>query len=324
MTGSGWARPGWVSVCSFFDGLSEGKNRATNDLSNAAPQTSLGAGNFSANDEKSGPRENLKSLGVKNRKALSPVRAGECESRGLFPVQRSADPPSLSCSEDSPDPTAHLPTPSRPLPAGLPRAILTLCAFRRERGPRTCWQEGGRRREQEREIKNGGGQEVSIFSVQHRNLVKLLNSCIEKGRRLLVVEHLENYYVNRTLFGNPPPSPFLPSFSSFSSVLLFSFSGTEERRVGGSVAIDAGKGGEGWSWSGRGGPSFVSARGLRYLHEESWLTIIKRDVGPINMLLAKLFDEHHRGMLGKWTPLLIHLAPTALSLSLSHTHIAYN
>lgn len=126
MTGSGWARPGWVSVCSFFDGLSEGKNRATNDLSNAAPQTSLGAGNFSANDEKSGPRENLKSLGVKNRKALSPVRAGECESRGLFPVQRSADPPSLSCSEDSPDPTAHLPTPSRPLPAGLPRAILTL------------------------------------------------------------------------------------------------------------------------------------------------------------------------------------------------------
>ncbi|CAA7394172.1 unnamed protein product [Spirodela intermedia] len=110
--------------------------------------------------------------------------------------------------------------------------------------------------------------EISIISaVQHRNLVKLLGCCFEKEKRLLVYEYLENNSLDRALFGSS----------------------------GGGLQLD---------WAVRYEICVGMARGLAYLHEESRLRIVHRDVKPSNVLLdgdlnpkisdfglAKLYDE---------------------------------
>jgi serine/threonine protein kinase len=41
----------------------------------------------------------------------------------------------------------------------------------------------------------------TISAVQHRNLVKLYGCCIDRDRRLLVYEYLENRSFDQALFG---------------------------------------------------------------------------------------------------------------------------
>ncbi|XP_019450589.1 PREDICTED: uncharacterized protein LOC109352863 [Lupinus angustifolius] len=106
---------------------------------------------------------------------------------------------------------------------------------------------------------------ATISSVRHRNLVKLYGCCIEGSKRLIVYEYLENKSLDQILFG---------------------------MRI---VTL---------SWSTRYDICLGLARGLTYLHEESPLRIVHRDVKASNILLdselvpkisdfglAKLYDD---------------------------------
>ncbi|GLT70791.1 hypothetical protein SLA2020_428510 [Shorea laevis] len=106
---------------------------------------------------------------------------------------------------------------------------------------------------------------ATISAVQHRNLVKLYGCCIEGDKRLLVYEFLENRSLDQALFG-------------IRSLNLY--------------------------WSTRYDICLGVARGLAYLHEESRLRIVHRDVKASNILLdsdlipkisdfglAKLYDD---------------------------------
>jgi serine/threonine protein kinase len=92
---------------------------------------------------------------------------------------------------------------------------------------------------------------ATISAVQHRNLVKLYGCCVEEEERLLVYEYLENNSLGRALFG--------PDHCR--------------------LKLD---------WPVRYNICLEVARGLAYLHEESRIRIIHRDIKPNNILL----DEH--------------------------------
>ncbi|EEC83075.1 hypothetical protein OsI_28198 [Oryza sativa Indica Group] len=106
---------------------------------------------------------------------------------------------------------------------------------------------------------------ATISAVQHRNLVKLHGCCIDSNTPLLVYEYLKNGSLDKALFGN------------------------------GSIKLD---------WATRFEIILGIARGLTYLHEESSVRIVHRDIKASNVLLdtdltpkisdfglAKLYDE---------------------------------
>ncbi|XP_031404181.1 probable LRR receptor-like serine/threonine-protein kinase At1g53440 isoform X2 [Punica granatum] len=89
-----------------------------------------------------------------------------------------------------------------------------------------------------------------ISALHHPNLVKLYGCCIEGNQLLLVYEYLENNSLARALFGR------------------------EEQRLN----LD---------WATRKKICIGIARGLAYLHEESRLKIVHRDIKATNVLLDK-------------------------------------
>ncbi|TYK27871.1 putative LRR receptor-like serine/threonine-protein kinase [Cucumis melo var. makuwa] len=91
-----------------------------------------------------------------------------------------------------------------------------------------------------------------ISALQHPNLVKLYGCCIEGNQLLLVYEYLENNSLARALFGKC----------------------AEEHRL----HLD---------WPTRMKICLGIAKGLAYLHEESVLKIVHRDIKATNVLLDK-------------------------------------
>ncbi|KAI6689611.1 hypothetical protein NL676_026439 [Syzygium grande] len=89
-----------------------------------------------------------------------------------------------------------------------------------------------------------------ISALQHPNLVKLYGCCIEGNQLLLVYEYMENNSLARALFGR------------------------DEQKI----ELD---------WATRKKICLGIARGLAYLHEESRLKIVHRDIKPTNVLLDK-------------------------------------
>ncbi|KAH9779360.1 putative leucine-rich repeat receptor-like serine/threonine-protein kinase [Citrus sinensis] len=90
----------------------------------------------------------------------------------------------------------------------------------------------------------------TISALQHPHLVKLYGCCIEGNQLLLIYEYLENNSLARALFG------------------------PEEHRL----KLD---------WPTRHNICIGIARGLAYLHEESRLKIVHRDIKATNVLLDK-------------------------------------
>nr|GEV88222.1 probable LRR receptor-like serine/threonine-protein kinase At1g56140 [Tanacetum cinerariifolium] len=124
---------------------------------------------------------------------------------------------------------------------------------------------------------------ATISAVQHRNLVKLYGCCIDGEKRLLVYEHLENKSLDQALFGKKKLS---------------------------------------LSWSTRFDICLGVARGLSYLHEESRIRVVHRDVKASNVLLdselnpkisdfglAKLYDDKQTHMSTRVAGTIGYLAP---------------
>ncbi|KAL1559271.1 putative LRR receptor-like serine/threonine-protein kinaseisoform X1 [Salvia divinorum] len=126
---------------------------------------------------------------------------------------------------------------------------------------------------------------ATISAVQHRNLVKLYGCCIEGVKRLLVYEYLENKSLDQILFGASGTSLFL-------------------------------------DWKTRSDICMGVARGLAYLHEESRLRVVHRDVKASNILLdsdlvpkisdfglAKLYDDKQTHISTRVAGTIGYLAP---------------
>ncbi|KAL7590816.1 hypothetical protein Lser_V15G35422 [Lactuca serriola] len=124
---------------------------------------------------------------------------------------------------------------------------------------------------------------ATVSAVQHRNLVKLYGCCIDGEKRLLVYEYHENNSLDQALFGSKRLS---------------------------------------LKWSTRFDICLGIARGLAYLHEESRIRIIHRDVKSSNVLLdseltpkisdfglAKLYDDKKTHMSTRVAGTVGYLAP---------------
>ncbi|XP_062008977.1 probable LRR receptor-like serine/threonine-protein kinase At1g07650 [Rosa rugosa] len=93
-----------------------------------------------------------------------------------------------------------------------------------------------------------------ISALQHPNLVKLYGCCVEGNQMLLIYEYMENNCVSRALFARDPTCR---------------------------LKLD---------WPTRKNICLGIARGLAYLHEESRIRIVHRDIKTSNVLLDKNFN----------------------------------
>ncbi|KAI4344498.1 hypothetical protein L6164_011717 [Bauhinia variegata] len=94
-------------------------------------------------------------------------------------------------------------------------------------------------------------QEVKLItSIQHKNLVRLLGSCIDGPQRILVYEYMKNKSLDLIIYGKC--DQFLNWNARFQIILGI-------------------------------------ARGLQYLHEDSYVRIVHRDIKASNILLDEKF-----------------------------------
>ncbi|GLJ27364.1 hypothetical protein SUGI_0537030 [Cryptomeria japonica] len=90
-----------------------------------------------------------------------------------------------------------------------------------------------------------------ITGIQHKNLVRLIGCCAEEHERLLVYEYMSERSLDRFIYGNT--NEFLPWPTRYEIILGV-------------------------------------ARGLQYLHEDSHIRIVHRDIKASNILLDEKFQ----------------------------------
>ncbi|RZC80467.1 hypothetical protein C5167_043036, partial [Papaver somniferum] len=133
-----------------------------------------------------------------------------------------------------------------------------------------------------------------LVKLQHRNLVRLLGFCLEGEEKLLIYEFVPNGSLDQIIFGSEPLSihfEFYLSLSNLSTIQLWILSNLDPSKAAN------------LNWETRYKIIGGIAKGLLYLHEDSRLRIIHRDLKAANVLLdeennakiadfgmAKLFD----------------------------------
>ncbi|URD74561.1 STYKc [Musa troglodytarum] len=106
-----------------------------------------------------------------------------------------------------------------------------------------------------------------LLKVQHRNLVSLLGCCVASDQKMLVYPYFPNRSLDHFLFG------LHLSLSLSDTILLYCLLSSDKRKT---ASLD---------WSKRFEIIVGVAKGLLYLHEESPVKIIHRDIKASNILL---------------------------------------
>lgn len=118
-----------------------------------------------------------------------------------------------------------------------------------------------------------------ISALQHPNLVRLYGCCVEGNQLLLVYEFMENNSLAHTLFGK------LTVYTIYiHAVRIRVVSFTDCFCL---LVIDTGESQLNLDWPTRKRICVGIAKGLAFLHEESALKIVHRDIKTTNILLDK-------------------------------------
>lgn len=131
--------------------------------------------------------------------------------------------------------------------------------------------------------------EIGMISAsQHPNLVKLYGCCVEGNQLSLIYEYMENNSLSHALFGKlslqrQNECKILPEFgfvfeNKTLNTALFLYSRLTGRDATARLNLE---------WPTRWKICLGIARGLCYLHEESSLKIVHRDIKTSNVLLDK-------------------------------------
>jgi serine/threonine protein kinase len=122
-----------------------------------------------------------------------------------------------------------------------------------------------------------------ITSIQHKNLVRLVGCCSEGQQRLLVYEYMKNKSLDKILFGKHYILNLKTVKNKQKHCLLDPHFYTSINFAG----VD---GAPFLNWKTRHQIIIGIARGLQYLHEESNLRIVHRDIKASNILLDDKFQ----------------------------------
>lgn len=152
---------------------------------------------------------------------------------------------------------------------------------------------------------------TTISAVQHRNLVKLHGFCIDSNTPLLVYEYLQNGSLDTALFGEFPFTKWQLHWNCNHSTLLikppYFFVFCHHFVLSWpywAISTSTGHSRLNLDWGTRFNIILGIASGLTYLHEESSVRIVHRDIKASNILLetdltlkisdfglTKLYDE---------------------------------
>lgn len=119
-----------------------------------------------------------------------------------------------------------------------------------------------------------------ITSIQHKNLVRLVGCCSEGSQRLLVYEFMKNKSLDKILFGkhgvHRGRKDWCFGLAAHGLLTVNNFAGGDDSPF--------------LNWKTRHQIIIGIARGMQYLHEESNLRIVHRDIKASNILLDDKFQ----------------------------------